>query len=725
MRKLLFLAATASIALFVSGCGGSAAPTTTASNNTNTTASSPSNGPQNGPSAGSGSSGAPSAGGNNGNQSAPSGAGRRSYDNDQPQGAGGGGKQPPSAGGGGAGGSGRAYDNDQPQGSGGQSAPQNGGGSGGSLGAPGGPSGGGGSGSLGAPGGPSGGGGSGSLGAPGGPSGGGGSGSLGAPGGGGGPGRGGPGGPGFGGGGRGGPQGGGRPSEPVLPKTLKDKALLAWNEGREEDAFQFMYAYYICTGQGSREMVMHTVPGTEQPRLALRWGVSIDYTAPGSFKKSPPRLGEKPNVDVTSRNNRSRGRSGRGGPGGQGSGGSGFGGPGGPGFGSGGPGRGGQGADESTARGLLTAYTGDLGEHFIAELDKRRVSKSAFLGEMLREVKFASGGGNNGRNSGRGFGPGGQGGQGSRGSGGSRNYDNDQPQGGGAFPFQGRRDYDNDNPQGSGGQRPPGQNGGGQGGGGGGGQGGGGLGGPGAPGFGGGGPGGGGPGFGGGGPGGGGPGFGGGGGVPANYRADQQLIPGVMMLGKKKKSQGMKAARAYGLDLLLTFTVKVTVNPKNNLESNMTTLKVTDVNTGKVIYRLGKGLNTVGVWTRLEKGGENPMHSTIDAMMKKVFESGFKCEDLVNMENSDAYDRAKNIVIPFMKEESKPSNPLPSLAEIVYLRKKGKIEDDVYKKAVGILIGEGNAADFLDGDATVKEQTLAKWLPPNWDPEGDLGDEFE
>ncbi len=419
MRKLLFLAATASIALFVSGCGGSAAPTTTASNNTNTTASSPSNGPQNGPqngpSAGGGSSGAPSAGGNNGNQSAPSGAGRRSYDNDQPQGAGGGGKQPPSAGGGGAGGSGRAYDNDQPQGSGGQSAPQNGGGSGGSLGAPGGPSGGGGSGSLGAPGGPSGGGGSGSLGAPGGPSGGGGSGSLGAPGGGGGPGRGGPGGPGFG----------------------------------------------------------------------------------------------------------------------------------------------------------------------------------------------------------------------------------------------------------------------------------------------------------------------GGGGVPANYRADQQLIPGVMMLGKKKKSQGMKAARAYGLDLLLTFTVKVTVNPKNNLESNMTTLKVTDVNTGKVIYRLGKGLNTVGVWTRLEKGGENPMHSTIDAMMKKVFESGFKCEDLVNMENSDAYDRAKNIVIPFMKEESKPSNPLPSLAEIVYLRKKGKIEDDVYKKAVGILIGEGNAADFLDGDATVKEQTLAKWLPPNWDPEGDLGDEFE
>ena len=110
---------------------------------------------------------------------------------------------------------------------------------------------------------------------------------------------------------------------------------------------------------------------------------------------------------------------------------------------------------------------------------------------------------------------------------------------------------------------------------------------------------------------------------------------------------------------------------------------------------------------------------------KKVSDAGYKCEDFPNLENSQALERAKKVVLPYAKKDGKePSNPLPALAEIVYLHTKGKIEDEIYEKSVKFLIGEENGNDFLTGNEKAREQSINQWLPPNWDPEGDLSDEF-
>lgn len=227
------------------------------------------------------------------------------------------------------------------------------------------------------------------------------------------------------------PSFGGNNANSREPESLRDKAMAAFREGKEDDAFQYMYAYYLADSQGARENNLQLMPSNEEPRSVIRWGVGITYVAPRSFSKAPPRIGDQP-VIVGRQDN--RGGPGGGSPNDFGGGGGGFGG----------------GSEPSDARGQLLYYTGEYGELLLDRLDQRRTHQGGFYGTFLADVESGGGGGSGRFSGGGGGGSPYDGGSFSGGGGGVGSLDDSAlggggPGGGGGFNNnRGRGDDDED-----------------------------------------------------------------------------------------------------------------------------------------------------------------------------------------------------------------------------------------------------------------------------------------
>ena len=443
--------------------------------------------------------------------------------------------------------------------------------------------------------------------------------------------------------------------QPVVPKTLKEKAMAAFREGKDDEATQYMYAYMVA--DPGAEFDFGLLPAINEPRAAVRWGIAVDYSAPGNFTKAPPTIGAQPNVIPQIGGNRGGGRGGFGG--------------GAPSVGEpsagGGPGSFGGGAAQGPPSGgqaQLNYYTGDLGKKIVERLNMRRLEGGGFYGQFLKDVAFqynpeAGGGGGGGGYGGyspmggAGFDPSGAG----VGSGGGAGFD---PMGAGVGSGGGGGDY--------------------------------------------------------GAPGSGNP-YGGQGGNPSAQRSadTNQLIPGVVWLGRGRRTEMLETARARGLDGLILIETKISVIPKNGLESNITKIYLMNVHATEakeqMKYQTRSSLKNVPVWQAIQQGKQNPIETELDRIFPEVADVEFKLGALPSLQPDQAKARVSKVAT------STPVNVLPVLAEVKYFHKVDLINDADLMSAYENLLGDAEAAKALaSGQAQEREQAINAWLPGNWSP---------
>lgn len=153
---------------------------------------------------------------------------------------------------------------------------------------------------------------------------------------------------------------GGVPVE-TKPVTLDGLAKLAFQQGRERDAFQFLYAWGLTTDAGAAEVLSNYqwVTGLRRPAMAVRWGVGLQITSPPNFTASPFPIGTQQALAV-------RGVK-RDQPGGAAPDAAGF-----------------TGGGEAPLNNEITQYSGELGQKIFAEF-QTRMSDGRF-GKALQNV---------------------------------------------------------------------------------------------------------------------------------------------------------------------------------------------------------------------------------------------------------------------------------------------------------------------------------------------------
>lgn len=217
----------------------------------------------------------------------------------------------------------------------------------------------------------------------------------------------------YSGGGRPGMDGGtGRPKQAAQPKTYADMATQAFGQGRDADAFQYLFAHALTADdQSAGELLgkMGWIPPLKRPGLAVRWGIGIEFNNRGYNGDQLFPIGTTQQMP-TGRSPRGGGRN----PTGIGQGrgideGGGFGGPeasgrGQPGFGGGDMGGGMQGGRGGGSNAQLDRFTGELGQKVVEGL-RVRIERGDF-GLVLKEAGSGAA-----PNQGPGMGAGGQMGQ--------------------------------------------------------------------------------------------------------------------------------------------------------------------------------------------------------------------------------------------------------------------------------------------------------------------------
>ena len=84
------------------------------------------------------------------------------------------------------------------------------------------------------------------------------------------------------------------PPAPKAP-TLRERALVAFHAGKDDEAFQLLATHYLITLDATDDLLakMQWVPGLRRPALATRFGLAVAYTAPAEFKDNPQPIGSK------------------------------------------------------------------------------------------------------------------------------------------------------------------------------------------------------------------------------------------------------------------------------------------------------------------------------------------------------------------------------------------------------------------------------------------------
>jgi len=196
----------------------------------------------------------------------------------------------------------------------------------------------------------------------------------------------------YSGGGRPGMDGGGRPKQAAQPKTYADMATQAFGQGRDADAFQYLFAHALTADdQSAGELLgkMGWIAPLKRPGLAVRWGIGIEFNNRGYNGDQLFPIGTTQQMP-TGRSPRGAGRNpsgigqGRGIDEGGGFGGREDGGMGQPGFGGGDMGGGMQGGRGGGSNAQLDRFTGELGQKVVDGL-RERIERGDF-GLVLKEA---------------------------------------------------------------------------------------------------------------------------------------------------------------------------------------------------------------------------------------------------------------------------------------------------------------------------------------------------
>ncbi len=188
----------------------------------------------------------------------------------------------------------------------------------------------------------------------------------------------------------------------VATNSFYDRAVKAFANRHDTEAFQFLYAHYLADENAFSDYPLAWFEGISEPRVALRWGVAIDYNS-GGYDGDPPVIGDPVDSDASSSGGNRGGGSGsdfgapsnsRGGSMGVQGGGRRVGAAGRI---RGGASAGGQqgGRDDPSRPPLeeLDYYTGDFGEKLVRRYEMRRLHEEAYYGVVMKEIEEGSGSG--------------------------------------------------------------------------------------------------------------------------------------------------------------------------------------------------------------------------------------------------------------------------------------------------------------------------------------------
>lgn len=178
---------------------------------------------------------------------------------------------------------------------------------------------------------------------------------------------------------------GGGPQKAAQPKTFADMANQAYGQGREAEAFQFLFAHAVTADdQSARALLakMGWITPLKRPGLGVRWGIGVEFNNKGYNGNDLYPIGTTQQMQNRNPTGFGQGR--------RDDGGGGFGGPeamGGmeSGFGAGMQGGGMQGGSGSS--GQLEKFTGEVGQKVVDGL-RERVERGDF-GVVLKEAGSA------------------------------------------------------------------------------------------------------------------------------------------------------------------------------------------------------------------------------------------------------------------------------------------------------------------------------------------------
>ena len=449
------------------------------------------------------------------------------------------------------------------------------------------------------------------------------------------------------------------------PKTFADMAALAFGQGHDKDAFQYLFAHALTTDKATAgELLgkMGWVGPAKRPALAVRWGIGIDYNGKGytgdlfpigTFQKMPE--------------GRSSGR-GRGRRGGLGQGGMGPGQPAGFGQGMGQPAmapRGGAGNP------ILQQYTGELGQKLMEGL-QMRLARGDF-GEVLKTANSTGGQARQGPGSGQfGRGPQGMQGMGMPGMG-PQGMQGMAPQGmqgmeqGMEQGMQGMEGMEGMGPEGMGGPQGFGAGAGFQ------------RGGPGR-----------------------------GPQQPGGAGMITSVVPGVVMLGVAPTKELLARAEQEGVDALCVFHVSVALIRRTGQVSTTTKILIYNVADGKKTFETKKPLNNIQVQitrSQANRQGADP----VDQAMEKLFEhvdATWRLGPLPSLQPEHVLSR-----IGMLLNETH-ENPLALLAEVRMYHTRGLLQDNHFLLACQRLVhNEQLGTTLATGTEEEKKQVLDPWLP--------------
>ena len=445
-------------------------------------------------------------------------------------------------------------------------------------------------------------------------------------------------------------------------------AVDAFNDRRDSDAFKYLYCHILSDDEAAAEYPLHWFKGIAQPKIAIRYGVGVSYTAPKDFAGKPPVIGDPEDVRLPGANARSgQQRSG----GGRGrSIGAGGGAPGGGGGSTGSNASPYANVDTAHQEGFLLYYTGDFGDRLLTRLESRRLHDDAFYGLALKDlgvdysVQQVSASTNTpvstprtrsgrGRSIGAAGGPGG--GAAPAGGGGSGVLGAGAGGGGAAANTTGTRTERLDRVRGSSAAADP------------------------------------------------------------DSELSGSLSPGVVLVGQGKKNDLVDRAREMGLDVLFLFNVRVS---SGRTPTGTAGLKVINLHSDEedIMFNSRSLRSDVVAKKRASGVSEklDPVATALDAVFAEM-DAKFRAQPIPEkLKPEHVAGRVKQLMAKSHAE------PLAVAVEIAAFHRMEMLDAEMAEKALDEVLGEGKGNVLLTGTAEERKAVLADFMPGGDD--SDSGD---
>jgi len=203
----------------------------------------------------------------------------------------------------------------------------------------------------------------------------------------------------------------------------------------------------------------------------------------------------------------------------------------------------------------------------------------------------------------------------------------------------------------------------------------------------------------------------GGGGGAAATKSVTQLIPGLSMIGIGTQKELIERAREDGIDVVVIIDVKLSVNTKNNLVTNDTTLALFDAKTQQKLLTSDKkpistkAFNNIAIQKARSEGKEDGVDQELEKLFAAIDANLIMTDIPAALTAEIVTKRIASLIA------EKRDNPLPVLAEARMYYAKGLLEESALFTAYEQILGVDSGRLLATGTEEDKKKALDRWLP--------------